>query len=143
MRSTFVLFAFTLVIIAAGLAVYSALGIIRNADDPAAGKAVSAFGTALKQQDGKGACALLSANAQSKLEDERKKPCEQAIIEVASDVKPGDAVTRIDVAEKSAFVTTSHGPSFFLDRFGPAWKVSAAGCTKQAGDAPYSCQLEG
>jgi hypothetical protein len=52
-------------------------------------------------------------------------------------------VTRIDVAETSAFVRTSQGPTFFLDKVGETWKVSAAGCTRQAGDAPYSCALEG
>ena len=143
MRSTFAIFVFTLVVIATGLIVYSALGIVRNSDDPKAGAAVSAFGAALKQHDGAKACGELSDEAQSKLEDERKKPCQQAIIEVASEVEPGDAVTRIDVAETSAFVRTSQGPTFFLDKVGETWKVSAAGCTKQAGDAPYSCALEG
>jgi hypothetical protein len=142
MRGTFALFVFTLVVIATGLAVYSALGIIRNSDDPAAGQAVSAFGTALKQHDGKQACGLLSDDTRSKLEDERKKPCEQAILEDASEVEPGDSVTSVNVAETSAFVKTSRGPTFFLDKVGQGWKLSAAGCSKQAGDAPYSCALE-
>lgn len=142
MRSTFAVFAFTLVVIVTGLILYSALGIVRNSDDPAAGAAVSAFGSALRQHDGAAACAELSKSTQSKLEDERKKPCEQAIVEVASEVEPGDAVTSVNVAETSAFVRTSQGPTFFLDKVGSTWKVSAAGCTKQAGDAPYSCALE-
>jgi hypothetical protein len=141
-RGTFALFVFTLVVIVTGLVVYSALGIVRNSDDPAAGTAVKDFGSALEQHDGARACGLLSPTAQSKLEDERKKPCGQAIVEVASDVKPGSAVTQIDVAETSAFVRTSHGPAFFLDKTHSGWKVSAAGCAKQAGDAPYSCALE-
>jgi hypothetical protein len=142
MRSTFAIFAITLVVIATGLIVYSALGIVRNSDDPAAGEAVTAFGDALKQHDGARACAELTKEAQSKIEDERKKPCEQAIVEISSEVEPGDSVSKIDVAETSAFVRTSHGPTFFLDKVGAGWKVSAAGCTKQAGDAPYSCALE-
>ena len=142
MRSTFALFVSTLVVIATGLAVYSALGIVRGSDDPAAGAAVTAFGEALSQRDGPAACALLTTVARSKLEDERKKPCEQAILEEAAELEPGDSVTRIDTAETSAFVRTSQGPTFFLDRVGSTWKVSAAGCTEQAGDAPYSCALE-
>ena len=71
MRGTFALFVFTLIVIATGLAVYSALGIIRNSDDPAAGVAVTQFGSALKQHDGKTACGLLSQGTQSKLEDDR------------------------------------------------------------------------
>jgi hypothetical protein len=141
-RSTFAIYVFTLVVIATGLILYSALGIVRNSDDPAAGAAVSAFGDALKQHDGAKACAELTDEAQSKLEDERKKPCEQAIEEIASEVEPGDAVTKSNVSETSAFVRTSHGPTFFLDKIGETWKLSAAGCTKQAGDAPYSCALE-
>jgi hypothetical protein len=141
MRSTLALFVFTLVVIATGLVTYSALGIVRNSDDPAAGKAVSAFGAALKQHDGARACALLSDSTKSKLEDERKKPCDQAIAEVAQEVEPGASVTRVDVAETSAFVTTSHGPTFFLDKVAEGWRLSAAGCTRQAGDAPYSCAL--
>jgi hypothetical protein len=133
---------FTLVVIATGLILYSTLGIVRNSDDPKAGAAVTAFGSALEQHDGAKACAELTTEAQSKLEDERKKPCEQAIVEVASEVGPGDAVTSVNVAERSAFVRTSHGPTFFLDKVGSNWKVSAAGCTKQAGGAPYSCALE-
>jgi hypothetical protein len=141
-RSTFAIFVFTLVVIATGLILYSALGIVRNNDDPAAGTAVTAFGTAIEQHDGAKACAELTPEAQSKLEDERKKPCEQAIVEIASEVEPGDSVTKVEVAETSAFVRTSQGPTFFLDKIGSGWKVSAAGCTKQAGDAPYSCALE-
>ena len=143
MRSTFALFVTTLVVIVTGLALYSALGIARNADDPAAGRAVSAFGRALRQHDGSRACGLLTPEAQSKLEDERKKPCAQAIEEVASELEPGASVTKVDVAQLSAFVKTSRGPAFFLDKNGRAWKLSAAGCTDQAGDAPYSCALEG
>jgi hypothetical protein len=142
MRGTFALFVFTLIVIATGLAVYSALGIIRNSDDPAAGVAVSQFGSALKQHDGKAACSLLSQSTQSKLEDDRKKPCEQAILELSGEVKPGDSVTDVNVAELSAFVETSRGPTFFLDKEGETWKLSALGCTKQAGDAPYSCAVQ-
>jgi hypothetical protein len=141
-RGTFALFVFTLVVIATGLILYSALGIVRNSDDPKAGAAVTAFGNALKQHDGAKACAELSKGTQSKLEDERKKPCDQAIIEVTSEVAPGDAVTLVNVAESSAYVRTSQGPTFFLGKEGSSWKIDAAGCTKQAGDAPYSCALE-
>lgn len=129
-------------IIVTGLAVYSALGIVRNSDDPAAGKAVTAFGAALERGDGKQACDLLTAVAQSRLEQDRKKPCEQAIVEVASELRPDGQVTHVDVAETSGFVTTASGEAFFVDRIDSGWKLSAAGCRRQAGDAPYSCALE-
>jgi hypothetical protein len=143
MRSTFTLFVFTLVLIATGLLVYSALGIARNSDDPAAGAVVTDFARALRSKDGKAACALLSPSTQSKLEDERKKPCAEAIVEVASDIEPHGSVAKVSVAESEGFVESSGGTSFFVDKEGASWKVSAAGCSAQAGDAPYSCQLEG
>ena len=142
MRGPLALFVLTLVLIATGLATYSALGIIRNSDDPAAGDVVTAFGDALKQDDGKRACDLLTEVAQSRLEEDRKKPCEQGIVEVASDLEPDGEVNRIDVSENSGFVTTSGGSTFFLDKTTAGWRLSAAGCQRQAGDAPYSCSLE-
>jgi hypothetical protein len=143
MRSTFALFVFTLVLIATGLVTYSAIGIVRNSDDPKAGTTVTQFGDALRQHDGKRACALLSASTQSKLEDDRKKPCEQGVLEIASDLELKSPVGRIDVAETSGFVKTDAGDAYFLDKVSGGWRLSAAGCTKQAGDAPYSCALEG
>ncbi|MEA2493195.1 MAG: hypothetical protein QOJ29_1106 [Thermoleophilaceae bacterium] len=143
MRGTFALFVATLVLIATGLALYSALGILRNSDDPAAGAVVAAFGAALKQHDGARACALLAPVAQSRIEEDRKKPCEQGVLELASDLGPRGAVRHVNVAENSAFVTTTGGGAFFLGRFGPKWKLSAAGCQRQAGDAPYDCALQG
>jgi hypothetical protein len=141
-RGTFALFIATLIMIATGLVVFSALGIVRNSDDPAAGAAATAFGRALRQQDGKRACALLSADTQSRIEQERKKPCDKGIVEVASDIEPDGAVNRISVAESSGLVTTADGSAFFLDKTNAGWKLSAAGCKRQAGDAPYSCALE-
>jgi hypothetical protein len=142
-RGTFALFVATLVVIATGLAAYSALGIVRNSDDPAAGAAVTAFGRALRQNEGARACALLSSNTQSRVEQERKKPCREGIVEIASDVQPNGRLTRVDVAESSGFVTTADGSAFFVDKTSAGWKLSAAGCKPQAGDAPYSCALQG
>lgn len=143
LRATFALFVTTLVVIATGLIVYSALGIVRNSDDPAAAAAVTAFGDALESKDGPKACSLLTAGAQSRIEEDRKKACEQGIVEVASDLAPRGAVTAVDVAERSGFVTTEGPDAFFVDKVGRGWKLSAAGCQRQAGDAPYSCALEG
>src|SRR3954454_20108205 len=134
MRNTLAVFVATLVVIATGLILYSALGIVRNSDDPAAGETVSAFRAALEQGDGKRACSLLTPDVQSSLEDERKKPCEQAIVEVKKDVEPQAAVAEVDVAENSAFVTTERHDAVFLGRNGQGWLIDASGCTRQAGD---------
>lgn len=142
MRSTFVTFVATLIVITTGLLLYSALGIVRNSDDPAAGVVVAKFGTALRSRDGKAACALLSRQTQSSLEDQRKKPCEQGILEIASDVEPKAAVDHVNVAESSAFVETTDGNAFFLGRVDGKWFLDAAECERQAGDAPYTCALE-
>jgi hypothetical protein len=132
-----------LVVIATGLVVYSALGIVRNSDDPAAGDVVTAFGRALRQHDGKRACALLGNDTQSRVEQDRKKPCEQGIVEIASDVEPDGPLTRVSVSESSGFVTTADGSAFFVGKTPAGWRLSAAGCKRQAGDAPYSCALQG
>src|SRR3954447_18025161 len=121
MRSTLAVFVATLVVIATGLILYSTLGIVRNSDDPAAGAAVTSFRAALEQGDGQGACSLLTPDAQSSLEDERKKPCEQAVVEVKDDVEPQAAVDDVNVAENSAFVSTSKHDAVFLDRNGSKW----------------------
>ena len=142
MRGPLALFVLTLVLIATGLAAYSALGIVRNSDDPAAGVTVTSFGQALEQDDGKRACALLTAVARNRIEQDRKKPCEEGILELASELGPRGEVARVDVAENSGFVTTSGGSTFFLGKTASGWKLSAAGCERQAGDAPYSCSLE-
>src|SRR3954454_22535625 len=133
MRNTLAVFVATLVVIATGLILYSALGIVRNSDDPAAGDAVSSFRAALERDDGKRACSLLTPDAQSSLEDERKKRCEQAVVEVKDDIEPQAAVNDIDVAENSAFVLTQKQDAVFLDRSGKSWLISASGCTRQAG----------
>src|SRR4051812_24485866 len=107
MRTTLAVFVATLVVITTGLILYSTLGIVRNSDDPAAGEAVTSFRAALERKDGERACSLLTPDAQSALEDERKKPCEQAILEVKDDVEPKAGVDEINVAENSAFVSTA------------------------------------
>ena len=143
MRSTLATFVMTLVVIATGLILYSTLGIVRNGDDPAAGAAVNAFRDALEQDDGAQACRLITPDARSALEEERKKPCAQGIVEVKDDVEPLAATETVNVAERSAFVETRKQDVVFLDKSGSRWLVSASGCLRQAGDAPYSCALEG
>jgi hypothetical protein len=142
-RSTLTTFVVTLVLIATGLILYSTLGIVRNSDDPAAGTAANAFRAALEQDDGARACSLLAPETRSALEDERKKPCQEAIVEVKEDVEPQAAAASVNVAERSAFVETQKQDVVFLGRFGKRWLVSSSGCTRQAGDAPYSCELKG
>lgn len=143
MRSVFATFVVYLVVIATGLVVYTSIGFARNADNGEPAAAVRAFSSALEQGDGSAACGLLSTEAQKTVEAERKKPCAEGIVEIKDDVAPGAEPGDTDIAERSAFVETGADAAVFLDKTEAGWKISASGCKRQAGDAPYDCELEG
>lgn len=143
MRSVFATFVVYLVVITAGLVLYTTLGFARNADNGEPAAAVRAFAAALEQENGAAACGLLSTDAQTSIETARKKPCDQGVVEVKDDVKPGGAPSDTDIAERSAIVKTSPDHAAFLDKTAAGWKVSASGCKRQAGDARYDCELGG
>lgn len=143
MRSVFATFVVYLVVITTGLVVYTTIGFARNADNAEPAAAVSEFSAALAHGKGAAACGLLSTDAQNSIETDRKKPCDQGIVEVKDDVKPGGAPSNTDIAERSAIVKTSADHAVFLDKTEAGWKISASGCKRQAGDAPYDCELGG
>ncbi|HEX8743967.1 MAG TPA: hypothetical protein VF712_12610 [Thermoleophilaceae bacterium] len=53
------MFAAYLVVIALGIAAAIAIGLVRNGDDAEAGATVERFSSAVRGDDGEGACALL------------------------------------------------------------------------------------
>jgi hypothetical protein len=99
------------------------------------------FHAAVANGDGAAACSELAPETRSKLEQEEKSPCAEAILEVElpRDAQAGDA----GVYVTSATVALGGGRITFLDQFADGWKVSADGCTKTAPDGPYDCELEG
>jgi len=122
------------VLAAAGLT-----GCGTGADEREARRSVDRFEVAVQARDGAGACAELSEDTSSSLEQSEKKPCEQAIL--SAELTP----TR-EVVEASVWVTSAQvkldGDTAFLDRTSQGWKISAVGCQPRPG-APYECELEG
>ena len=114
-------------------------GTGERADDAAA--VTERFHAALEANDGAAACDELSEETASKLEQQEKKPCEEAILGLELPRGGTVADTRVDVT--SAVATLAEGDSDFLDEGPDGWKIAAAGCVPTVPDQPYECELEG
>jgi hypothetical protein len=106
--------------------------------DQAVTVAADHFVSAVGAGNGAAACALLSPDARSELDQSQGKPCEKAIVE--EDVKAG-SVERVSVFETAAQVKFSD-EVVFLSRFDSGWLVTAAACTAVPGQ-PYDCDIQG
>ena len=98
------------------------------------------FHAALEGGNGQAACAALSEETASKLEDQERKPCEEAILSL--ELPKGGTVADTRVYVTSAFTTLTEGGSDFLDEGPNGWRVSAAGCEPTTPSQPYDCELE-
>jgi hypothetical protein len=108
-----------------------------SSSEPAA--VADRFQKALNGRDGAGACAQLSSQTASKLEDQEHKPCEQAILGLGL---PGGRVARSQVYVTSASVSLAGGNALFMSEAADGWEISAAGCRPTGPDLPYDCDLE-
>jgi hypothetical protein len=99
------------------------------------------FQAALQSKDAKAACAELSEETASKLEQQEKKPCEQAILGL--ELPKGGSVAFTEIEVTSAYVRLAEGGADFLDEGPEGWSISAAGCKPTAPEQPYECELEG
>ena len=99
------------------------------------------FHAALQQSDGAAACGELAEETASKLEQEEKKPCEEAVLEL--ELPKGGTVSYERVEGRSAEARLTEGSSDFLDEGADGWKVSASGCEPTTPEQPYDCELEG
>jgi hypothetical protein len=114
-------------------------GTGERADDAAA--VTERFHAALEAGDGQAACDELSEESASKLEQQEKKPCEEAILGL--ELPKGGTVADSRVEITSAVTTLADGDSDFLDEGPEGWKIAAAGCVPTLPDQPYDCELEG
>ena len=112
----------------------------RRAGDDAA-SVTESFHAALEANDGAAACGALSEETASTLEQQEKKPCEEAILEL--ELSKGGSVADSRVEITSAVTTLADGDSDFLDEGPDGWKIAAAGCVPTLPDQPYECELEG
>jgi hypothetical protein len=102
----------------------------------------AAFHAALARGDGQGACDELSEETAAKVEQQEKKPCDQAILTL--DLPKGGTAADRRIEITSGYVRLSDGTADFLDDGPEGWKVSAAGCKPGAtSDEPYDCEVEG
>jgi hypothetical protein len=119
----------------------AALGCGASDRESVAAAVAERFHAALGQGDGVAACAELSGETRSELEQQEGAPCEEAVLSLGLPTGGEAAVT--DVYVRSASVVLVEGETTFLDEGSGGWKVSAAGCTSTAPDLPYDCELEG
>ena len=109
----------------------------RSADATAV---VERFQTALNGGDGEGACAELSEQTASALEQQEGHRCGEAILDL--DLAAGQEVAETSVYVTSASVSLADGGTLFLDEASDGWEISAAGCRPSAPDRPFDCELE-
>lgn len=122
------------------VAVALAAGCATDAYKEAGPRAAAlAFHSALRAGDGAAACALLSSEVRSDLEDSARKPCAAAVLEEG--VQAASSVRSTAVFDGDALVRMDRD-NVFAARFSDGWKVVAAGCTSR-GERPYQCRIEG
>src|SRR3712207_5375973 len=97
-------------------------------DGPDVAAVADRFHDALANGDGAAACARLAPETRSKLEQEEKANCEEAILEVQ--LPKGTRAGSTTVYTTSASVVLTDGGRMFLDQFAEGWKVSADGCRR-------------
>ena len=113
-------------------------GTAEREDDAAA--VAQRFHAALDSGDAEAACEQLSEETASKLEQQEKQPCDEAILSL--ELPKGGTVADADVYVTSAVAHRAEGGTDFLDEGPDGWRISAAGCEPTAPSQPYDCELE-
>jgi hypothetical protein len=98
------------------------------------------FHAALEAGVGRAACAELSEETVSKLEQQERKPCSEAVL--ALKLAKGGTVGATGVYVLSAYADLDQGGTDFLSRGPEGWTISAAGCRPKGAGRPYECKLE-
>ncbi|MFI6417256.1 hypothetical protein ACIBG6_07565 [Streptomyces sp. NPDC050842] len=124
----------------AALAVLCACGAPQARQDGAT-RAGRIFEEALAVGDYPAACELLAPESREQLEEDEKRPCEQAL--AAQELPRGGGLRSVDVYGRQALLRL-HDETLFLSQFDDGWRVTAAGCVREPGvDTPYRCVLKG
>ena len=92
------------------------------------------------ERDGTAACAELSAETSSELEQDEGKPCRRAILGLGL---PGGTRSERRGDRDLGRRVAAEGGTLFLDQGPDGWEISAAGCRPSAPDQPFECELEG
>ena len=95
------------------------------------------FFGAVSDEDGQRACALLSPDARESLETGGDS-CDEEITKLRLE---GGEAGRPEIWGEQARVRMG-SDTVFLTRWASAWRITAAGCERRAGE-PYDCEVEG
>jgi hypothetical protein len=113
----------------------SALAACGTADRESEVAAVTErFHAAVEARDGRAACAELSEETASKLEQQERKPCSEAVL--ALKLSNGGSVRATGVYVQSAYADLDQGGTDFLSRGPEGWTISAAGCRPKGAGQP-------
>ena len=104
----------------------------------AAGEAAEAF-TAAATSDPASACSLLAPETRREIEGDSGQ-CARGITD--AELPQTGRVLDVQVYGLDAMVRLEHD-TMFLALFDGGWRVTAAGCTPQEQDRPYSCDIKG
>ena len=121
------------------LVVLATLSGCSSGNDDAATQVAERLHANLRADDGPAACDLLSEDVQEELADSEGSTCEDAVMEAG--LPDSGRVVGVKVYGTAAQVRYDEDV-VFLGEFTDGWKVTAAGCTPQAG-APYECRVQG
>jgi hypothetical protein len=110
-----------------------------SSGETAPARAADAFEAAVSAGDGAGACALLAAATRDELEQSSGQPCAEAVLDDASDGGRREGVERYGKAAQARY----RGDVLFLTDGPQGWRVTAAGCRRTHGGAPYDCEISG
>jgi outer membrane murein-binding lipoprotein Lpp len=124
--------------VVAAVSILVALSGCSSAHDEAAEQAVEQLHASLRADDGAAACDQLSEDVQKEL-TQSEGSCATAVMEAG--IPDGGRVRDVRVYGTTAQVRYDEDV-VFLAEFPDGWKVTAAGCSAEAG-APYDCQVQG
>jgi hypothetical protein len=110
-----------------------------RADDQRTVRGVAeGFYAAVKDHQGARACAWLSPDARTALEQQESKPCASAVVDLKLSGRRA-ADVRVYVTEGA--VDLAGGDTVFLEDTKRGWRISAAGCTTHGVRQPADCEL--
>ncbi|WP_306330280.1 hypothetical protein, partial [Streptomyces venezuelae] len=98
------------------------------------------FTTALAGGDLRAGCDLLAPETREQVEADAKRPCGPALRSL--ELPRAGAELGVQVYGRQALLRMRND-TLFLSQFDNGWKVTAAGCVRQAEDEPYRCALKG
>jgi hypothetical protein len=109
-------------------------------DGTAAAGAAQEFHQALTSSDWSSACSMLQSKTREEVAREQDSTCEDRFR--ALQVQPPGTVTRSEIYGRSAFIEFENDAVFLAAEEG-GWHITAAECTPNGEEAPYTCEVGG